>query len=639
MALAQYGEYSEGEVVVFRKVLRPGDVAIDVGANIGAFTVPMAKLVSPGELFGATGKVYAIEASKPNVALLKQNVEQNGLQETVTVLPFAASDRAGTIKITNQDALHAYSRLDINTTDFSVRAMTIDSLNLTRCRLIKIDVDRHELQVLRGAKETILRCRPTLYFENEHDDLREELVAFCIDELNYRLFWHKPFQFHIDNWKGNKRNLFANIVSMMNIGVPNEQGWEVKDLEEVSDLRQDDRMFDREIERYQNLVEQNPDDLTSQLMVGHYQRLMRRIPEADTALQETLRRDPEHKPAQAIKGLWLLQDGKWKEGWRYFELRYGQKNRHMFGGDRLDWLKCPQWDGQPTDKPLLIWSEQGFGDAIMFSRFFRFVRERAPNAFLEVNADLHELFEFSSLGMVHSNSTTWWEPSADRIPEAWFDRVYILGRTLPAYELHCSLPSTPAMLQVDENMMRVNGPYLFADPMLTRNWRGKGNYRMGQTPDPMCGARIGLCLRGSAFSERWYTRDCPEHIVAPMARRFGPFFPLKRYENVGGMMATAAAISTLDLVITVDTSIAHLAGALGIETWLLLAWDPDFRWGLSGDRTIWYPNIRIFRQPKFRDWQSVIDDVSVELAKREAQNEEEGIGSAIAQARASGGSW
>ena len=148
MSLATYGEYSEGEVVVFNKCLRPGFVAIDVGANIGAFTVPMAKLVGP------TGYVHAFEASPANVPLLRTNVLQNCPGNT-TVDPRAASDHVGTIKVSRQDALHAYCRPEINEGDFEIECTTIDSLNLPRVDFIKIDVDRHEMQVLNGAEQTI----------------------------------------------------------------------------------------------------------------------------------------------------------------------------------------------------------------------------------------------------------------------------------------------------------------------------------------------------------------------------------------------------------------------------------------------------------------------------------------------------
>ena len=104
--------------------------------------------------------------------------------------------------------------------------------------------------------------------------------------------------------------------------------------------------------------------------------------------------------------------------------------------------------------------------------------------------------------------------------------------------------------------------------------------------------------------------------MMPLVRKYGPVFPLDQEGQFESFAMTAAAIKALDLVITVDTSIAHLAGALGVPTWLLLIFDPDFRWGLESERTIWYPSIRIFRQPKFRDWASVIDEVMAALEWR-----------------------
>ena len=125
-------------------------------------------------------------------------------------------------------------------------------------------------------------------------------------------------------------------------------------------------------------------------------------------------------------------------------------------------------------------------------------------------------------------------------------------------------------------------PYLNVDPLLVANWQGKGNIRLGQTPEgPLHGARIGLCHKGSATSERPYTRDIPKELLLPLVRKFGPVFPLDQQGQFEIFAMTAAAIKALDLVITVDTAIAHLAGALGVPTWLLLSFDPDFRWGLT----------------------------------------------------------
>jgi len=579
-ALSLYGEYSEGEVEVFRKLLRPDDVAIDVGANIGAFTVPMARLV------GEWGKIYAFEASDKNIRLLQKNLDDNKLRN-VEVIAKAASDGPGPLKVRNIDALHGYSTGTFG--EFEIDAVRIDDLNLPSCRLIKIDVDRHELQVIRGARETIKRCRPFLYIENESDELREALVAEIVG-LGYRLYWHRPFQFHKDNYRGEKRNFFGRLLSLMNVCVPYEKGYELPGLDEVSDLRDDDLMFDREIARMRKYVNKNPADLTARMMIGYYENLMQREDKAHAALDENLVRDPDHLPTHGIKALLALQRGNWKEGWPGYELRFGKANLRQFGSDRKH--ACPRWDGQPTDEPLLIWTEQGYGDNIMFARFMKFVLERAPNAFLEVRPELYELFEFSNL-----------------VPKG---KLFRFGRTLPEYKLHCSLCSTPAVLGcIDDEMIRIDGPYLDADPMLVENWRGEGNVRMAQTDDPLLGARIGICRKGSMMSERHYTRDVPEQLLLPIERKYGPFFPL--WQQFESFMLTAAAIKVLDLILTVDTSVAHLAGALGAPTWLMLSYDPDWRWGLKGEQSLWYPSIRIFRQKKFRDWQGVMDEIAAEL--------------------------
>ena len=205
--------------------------------------------------------------------------------------------------------------------------------------------------------------------------------------------------------------------------------------------------------------------------------------------------------------------------------------------------------------------------------------ERAPNAFLECRPELYELFEGSGVA-----------------PPG---RLCRLGRTLPPYSLQLPLPSVAWAIGADREMIRKSAglAYLDVDPMLVDNWRGRGNVRLGQLPEgPLNGARIGLCHKGSATSERPYTRDVPKELLMPLVRKFGPVFPLDQGGQFDSFAMTAAAIKALELVITVDTSIAHLAGALGVPTWLLLSWDPDFRWGLEGSKTVWYQNMRIFRQ-------------------------------------------
>ena len=595
LSLVTYGEYSEGEVAVFNKVLQPGDVAIDVGANIGALTIPMARLV------GKDGQIIAFEASAANLELLYKNINQNGLRDNVYVRSVAASDKEGILKVDKQSALHAYCRPDINEGDFNVACDTIDSMELPKVKLIKIDVDGHELQVLNGAAETIARCKPIIYIENEIDQKREALVAWMIDH-GYRCFWHRPYLFNADNFHNEKKNIFGALISIMNICIPDQEGYDVLSLDEVSDYRNDDRMFEREHDRFLRYVARDPNDLRSRWIAAHYANLMQRRDDARELIAENFRHDPEHIPTKALVALFDLQDGYYsRETWAGYEIRHEQPNRHQFGGDRTFPEGVKRWNGEYTKQPLLIWSEQGYGDNIMFARLFEHILLRAPNAFLEVRPELFELFECSHIAPP--------------------DRLFRLGRTLPPYELQLSLPSCAWALGADDELIGIAGPYLRVDPMLVDNWRGRGNIRIGQTPEgPLHGARIGLCHKGSGTSERPYTRDIPKELLMPLVRKFGPIFPLDQQGQFESFAMTAAAIKALDLVITVDTSIAHLAGALGAPTWLLLSWDPDFRWGLKSDRTIWYTSMRIFRQPKFRDWRSVIDEVMSELERRQWQS-------------------
>jgi hypothetical protein len=232
----------------------------------------------------------------------------------------------------------------------------------------------------------------------------------------------------------------------------------------------------------------------------------------------------------------------------------------------------------------------------MFCRFFKQVLERAPNAFLECRSELYELFEYSGVA-----------------PKG---QLFRLGRTLPEYKFQCSLASMPWALGADEAMIRCP-PYLKADPLLVKNFLGTGNISLARVEGgPLFGARIGLCGKGSSGSERAFTRDLSRQEAIRLSRACKPFFPLEQTGQFDSFAMTAAAIEALDLVVTVDTSLAHLAGAMGKETILLMSRDPDFRWGLKGETTPWYDSVRIFRQERFRDWPGVIDRVIDELRDR-----------------------
>ncbi len=591
-SLEIYGEYSDYETAIYQKLLKPGHIAVEVGSNIGTHTVPIASLV------GETGHVYAFEPGTDCYAMLCRNLEQNNLRN-VTTLKNAALDKPVRVWI-KHDPNPNYPKLDYNDNPYAISepveycdAITVDSLNLERLDFIKIDADGTEQAVIEGMAETIKRCRPIIYIENEIPDKWQKLAATIIDH-EYRGWWFKPPLYRPDNHFKNPKNVWPGVVSYMQIFIPEECMAIIKGpFEEVSDIRtyepDDINIFNREIERYKRIADRNPNDLDARIIAAHYLGLMQRFDEADELIRENLRRDPDHMPSLSVEGLHELQMGNYKLGWQRYELRYHQKDIAYFGGTRKP-ENVPTWDGKPTDQPVLIWSEQGFGDTIMFCRYFKYVLERAPNAILEVQPTLHELLQYSGI--------------------AGRAGIYRVGRTLPKdWGQHCSLPSLPATMHDDGSMIPIDGPYLRPDPALVQKWS-----KFTQ------GAKIGLCWRGSVRSERPYTRNISPHMLLPLEKEFGPFFSLNDDGQFDDFMSTAACIMSLDLVLTVDTAVAHLAGALGKEVWLMLAFDPDWRWGIKDNSTPWYPSMRIFRQPSVLNWKAVIDDVWQALDERRRGN-------------------
>jgi hypothetical protein len=203
--LELYGQYSEGEVVLMRALLREGATAIEVGANIGALTIPMSQVVGP------TGRIYAAEADPDTFNVLCANLALNGVRNTLPLNVFVADSPIGSSGTTGESWRNG--------------VLSLDSLELKACDFIKIDVDGSELSVLRSAEMQIERFRPTLYFENELRDKSVELMTFVLRNLGYDLFYHQTPLFDAENYSHNPVNHWAptQFVSMMMLGFPREQ--------------------------------------------------------------------------------------------------------------------------------------------------------------------------------------------------------------------------------------------------------------------------------------------------------------------------------------------------------------------------------------------------------------------------------
>jgi len=211
-----YGEFSEGEVSMFMKLLRPGDTVVESGANIGSHTVSLSHIVGDG------GRIYAVEPQRLQYQALCANIALNSITNTIC-LNEGNSDRSGEMRIPvfNPRVRQSFGShgMEEHPGGELVRLSTIDSLALKNCRLIKIDVEGMEEKVLRGAVETINRCQPALYVENDRQENSASLVDF-IRGLGYRLWWHRPLLVEENNYFGVPPSLFKDYVSLNMVCLP-----------------------------------------------------------------------------------------------------------------------------------------------------------------------------------------------------------------------------------------------------------------------------------------------------------------------------------------------------------------------------------------------------------------------------------
>jgi Flp pilus assembly protein TadD len=305
---------------------------------------------------------------------------------------------------------------------------------------------------------------------------------------------------------------------------------------------------------------------------------------------------PDHTKAHDRLGAAHLLLGDFDAGWPEYEWR--PREPRGFGQ--------PQWRGEPLQgEPILLHADQDFGDTLQFVRYAPLVAARGGRVVLEVQSEHYRLM--SSLPGVET--------------------VIARGTALPDFAWHCPLASLPFAFRTTLATIPAQVPYLNAAPALVRSWVD----RLGSTPP-----RIGLVWAG-APAQTW---DQPRSLrrlslLAPLAKvEEAAFFSLQvgpAAAQVNELAAelplvdlspylsdyaeTAAAIAGLDLVISSDTSVVHLAGALGKPVWILLACVADWIWLLDREDSPWYPTARLFRQPAPGAWPAVIDRVADELRR------------------------
>jgi tetratricopeptide (TPR) repeat protein len=307
------------------------------------------------------------------------------------------------------------------------------------------------------------------------------------------------------------------------------------------------------------------------------------------SFQTAIHLRPDYALAHWNLGLLLLSLGDFERGWTEYEWRW---RRAEYA--RHDHFKKPRWDGKPlSGRRILLHTEQGFGDVIQFIRYLPRVVQSGGKVILACHSELRRLLS----GM-------------DGI-EHWIDP----GGTLPEYDFHCPLLSLPSVFQTTAATIPAQVPYLTADSDLSAAWRD----RLARVD----GKKVGLVWAGRPGHGNDRNRSLVLSQLSALGSVSGvSYISLQKGEaakqvadglqltdwtsNLNDFADTAALIARLDLVITVDTAVAHLAGALAKAVWVLLPFVPDWRWMLDRDDSPWYPTMRLFRQPALGDWRTPI---------------------------------
>jgi tetratricopeptide (TPR) repeat protein len=324
------------------------------------------------------------------------------------------------------------------------------------------------------------------------------------------------------------------------------------------------------------------------------------IPGAVQAAEKALEMQPGHPSSHGNLGLALLTQGDYVRGFSEYEWRW---RCDSFTTQPRDFGK-PMWDGSnPAGRTIFVHTEQGFGDTIQFVRYVPMLAALGATVILECTLPLRSLL-----------------PSVKGV-----SKVVVAGVRPPDFDLHIPLLSLPKIFKTTLETVPNQVPYLFVDDDRLKRFKEL-------TRDPNARLRIGLTWAGNIKPDP--ARTCPLENLAPLASIAGvTFFSLQKGDNekdgpppgmklirlsddLKDFSDTAAAMMNLDLILTIDTAAAHLAGALGRPTWTILPWASDWRWLTDRDDSPWYPSMRLFRQPIRGDWSSVTARVTDELRRR-----------------------
>lgn len=360
--------------------------------------------------------------------------------------------------------------------------------------------------------------------------------------------------------------------------------------------------FDEGIESYNRAISIKPDYEEAYANRGN---ALMDLGQYDAALESYDRATaikPDYAEAHWNKSLSLLLNGNFLDGWELYEWRWKLEN---FPSPTRDFTQ-PLWLGDEplAGKSILLHAEQGFGDAIQFSRYAKLVSEFGAKVFLETSKPLASLFQ--------------------RL--AGVDKISVAGEALPQFDYHCPLLSLGLAFQTDLKSIPSGEKYLSTDAHKLTKWKD----RLGERTT----LRVGLVWSGSTIHKNDKNRSIPladfvtyldpdyQYVSLQKELRDSDKAALEAHgnilhlgEEIDDFEDTAALCELMDVVVSVDTSVAHLSGALGKKTWVLLPFNPDWRWLRDRADSPWYPSVKLYRQQGLGDWSHPLGEIKSDMAK------------------------
>ena len=360
------------------------------------------------------------------------------------------------------------------------------------------------------------------------------------------------------------------------------------------------QQFERAEAELRIVLRQKPLDADAWGILGKLWSERHCMPEALQCFDRGLQVRPDYAGLIYNRGLARLLAGDLTGGFADYERRFDVPD---FPSKRLV-TSQPLWQGQPLPhQTLLLHAEQGLGDTLQFLRYVELAAQRVGKVLLLIQASLTSLVVLpANVSLAHE------------------------GQRLPAFDYVCPLLTLPHLLGSHIRNIPLSIPYLQADTVRSRSWEPRFS-----SP----GLRVGLVWAGNPSHKNDANRSMDFAALQPLLAlqgvQFYSFQVGARSADLATLDAataarvhdlspalhdfgdTAAALQQLDLLVCVDTSIAHVAGALGLPVWLLLPWMPDWRWLLARDDSPWYPSLRILRQPHYRDWASVVATLTQDI--------------------------